>query len=113
MTSKQSVSVTLEGELSVRKVADMKQRLEKALAGSKPVILKTHTLTGIDAAALQLLVAARKSALASGKSLSIDTPKGGVLHKALAQLGLMPADADPADAEVAFWMGQKSQSEAA
>jgi ABC-type transporter Mla MlaB component len=113
MTSKQSMSVTLEGDLSVRTVADMKQRLEEALAGSRPVILNAHTLTGIDAAALQLLVAARKSALASGKSLGIDAPAGGVLHQALARYGLLPADPDPADAETAFWMGQKPRSEAA
>ena len=80
---------TLTGELTILNAADVRTQLLEALAHGEPLELDTRQVTEVDAAGLQVLLAAFKSA--SNEKLAIHFPvdlRGPAVTSALELLGL-------------------------
>lgn len=85
----------LPPELTIAQAAPLKQRLLDALRTGGPVLLDARAVTAVDAAGLQLLQAAHRSALASGQVLAFaDGVRGAVIEKAVEEAGLAPGRGD-------------------
>ena len=61
--------LTIEGELTIRNGAALREQLRTALAENDEVELNMAAVSEFDSAGLQLLIAAKKSAVAAGKTL--------------------------------------------
>lgn len=79
--------VTVSGKATVRSADEAKAALLEALAGAPEVLLDVSGITGIDAAFLQLLCAAQKSAAAAGKPLRLEGGCSGTLARSFAEAG--------------------------
>jgi anti-anti-sigma regulatory factor len=89
--------ISLPEELTIAEAADLRVRLLAALEGGGPVVLDGGAVADVDAAGLQLLCAARRSAAARGVTLTLRGPRGGPLARALEGAGLAHTpDAAPA-----------------
>ena len=83
--------VNLPQELTIAAVARLRDRLLEALAGGAPVVLDAAAVVDVDAAGLQVLCAARRSAAARGVELALRGGRGGPLARALEVAGLANA----------------------
>lgn len=72
--SRAKAVVKLNGEETLANAAGLKKRLLSALKKKKDVAVDGSKVSLIDGAALQVLVAAKKSALAKGQGLSVTNP---------------------------------------
>ncbi len=82
-------SLTLPPELTLARAAELKARLLEALAGGAPLALDGRGVTDVDAAGLQVLCAAGRSAAARGTSVSLTAgARSPALAEALALSGL-------------------------
>jgi ABC-type transporter Mla MlaB component len=98
MPDSDPADVVLDGALTVRTAAIVRDRLLAALAEHALVRVDCSAAESIDLSVLQLLLAARRSAAAAGKHVGLTAPAAGTLRGALEQAGLLPAaGADP------FW----------
>ena len=97
--------VAVSGSATQRQVAELHGRLTIALAEHGSVSIDCRAATDVDLSAIQLLLAARKSAAAAGNSLTLRYPADGALHAALLRGGFL---ADPA--EQAFWLKDQQVS---
>lgn len=79
----------LTGELKIATAEDLSRQLNTALA-SGDLTLCTKALASIDAASIQVLLAAFRTAQGLGRALAVDLPAGGVLETALERLALLP-----------------------
>jgi anti-anti-sigma regulatory factor len=114
MTGDRPFTTIISGEAGLRNVRDIADALLKAVAEHQSIIVDASGATSVDVTVLQLLVAARKSALASGKSLTLRAPADGVLRQALVKTGFVSADGRPLTPESTFWTDTgHPQSEAA
>ncbi|MGB3336878.1 MAG: STAS domain-containing protein [Devosia sp.] len=102
--------VKIAGEAGLRAAQDIAGSLRKALTGHSKVAIATEAITGADITTIQLLLAARKQALASGKSLTLATPPAGVLRDLLIQVGCLDADGIPLTSDGDFWTQPTGQS---
>jgi anti-anti-sigma regulatory factor len=75
------VVVWIEGKATIHGAAELKAALVEAFDSARKVVLDTSGVTEIDAAFLQLLCAARKSAIAANKVFQL----GGCCPEALAK----------------------------
>lgn len=82
------MDLRLPEELTIAEAADLRLRLLAALEGGAPVVLDGGAVADVDAAGLQLLCAARRSAAARGVKLTLRGPRGGPLARALEAAGL-------------------------
>lgn len=84
---------TLNGELTIARAAEIKAELLQAVAGNGPFKLDTAGVTEVDAAGLQLLLAAMNSA-ASRKNPVVFPPeaRGTAVSDALELVGLASSD---------------------
>lgn len=112
MSKKKLVEVSLAGDLGIRNAGELKQRLLDALSGAASIRIVARELTSIDTAALQLLIASRKSAEAAAIPVSVDAPADGVLAGALSRLGFAAASPQ-ARASKPFAVLEASQTGAA
>jgi anti-anti-sigma regulatory factor len=103
MTGHSTHTVEISGDAGLRNAREVADNLLKALAEHPSVAVDATSATSIDITILQLLVAARKSALASGKSLTLCAPADGVLRQALVKTGFVSADGRPLTPEGTFW----------
>jgi anti-anti-sigma regulatory factor len=103
MTGEQPHVVEISGETGLRNSRDIAALLTTALANHNNVAVDASKAASIDVTILQLLVAARKSALAAGKSLRLHAPAEGVLRQALTKTGFVSADGRPLTPEGTFW----------
>ena len=94
----------LEGELSIREAPDVAARLRDKLDVG-PLAVETDRLSSIDAAGLQVLVAAHATARARGVSLRVEARKDGVLARALARSGVAAASDLPLAWDGDAWIG--------
>jgi anti-anti-sigma factor len=79
----------LKGELCVTRATEVKQALLAALGKGESVQLDLRGVSEVDAAGLQLLLAARKSARALGQGFQLTTDgPHGVVNRVLALAGL-------------------------
>ena len=72
--SKAKAVVRLKSEETIANASGLKKRLLNALKKKADVSVDGSKVTEIDSAALQVLVAAKKSALSRGQGLSIANP---------------------------------------
>jgi len=98
--------LTLGGPLTVRHMGQIHTRVLEALRQYAFVNIDCSDATDVDLSFIQLVLSARKSAAATGKSLSLAHPAVGVLLERLMQAGLVgPADGQPVS-DQSFWLSQ-------
>lgn len=81
-------ALRLQGELTVWRAADLREALAAVLAGGGEARIDLGEVTGADAAGLQLLCAAHRSAAEKGVRLSVNL--GGAVARAAERAGLRP-----------------------
>lgn len=111
MTRANSHCVILTGEAGLRVAPNLADTLRQALAAHDTITVATQAITGADITTIQLLLAARKQALASGKSLSLAAPPVGALRELLVATGCIGADGRPSGGDSNFWAPQTDQGE--
>jgi ABC-type transporter Mla MlaB component len=100
--------IVLSGRMTIGEVEALREDILRGLNGCQRLTLDTDGLETVDAAGLQLLIAARHSAMRAGKTVRLAAePRGGLLA-ALVGAGFRPAgDAGPSDAgQDGFWWGR-------
>ena len=110
MTSKSVHVVKVSGDAGLKSAQDVAASLRQALAGHDRVSVATEAITGADITTIQLLLAARKQALATGKSLSLAAPPTGALRELLIQTGCLGADGQPLIQDGEFWTPAKGKA---
>ncbi|WP_292936740.1 STAS domain-containing protein [Noviherbaspirillum sp.] len=65
------LSLSLEGEMTIYQAAELKQLLLTSLAQCQTLEIDLSAITEIDAAGVQLLIAAKKAALAAQKDIRL------------------------------------------
>ncbi|WP_224703986.1 STAS domain-containing protein [Devosia aquimaris] len=103
MTDGSAFVVTLSGEAGLRAAQEIAETLRKALATHQSIAIATQAITGADITTIQLLLAARKLALASGKSIALAGSPAGPLREALIALGCIDAQGRPLSDDGDFW----------
>src|SRR5436305_247912 len=89
--------LTLVGALTVRNIEQIRTRLLQAMRRHRVVVVDCALATGVDLSFLQLVLAARKSAAAAGKTVALADRASGVLCDGLLEAGLLsPAGSPPA-----------------
>lgn len=109
MTESSTNVIEISGEAGIRQAVEIADRLRAALAKHDAVVVVLEAVTGIDITILQLLVSARKTALASGKSICLRAAAGGALRQALIKTGFVGPDGMPRTAEGDFWTRTSDQ----
>ena len=110
MTRDSVYVVKVTGDAGLRAAQDIAGTLRKALTGHNKVAVATEAITGADITTIQLLLAARKQALAAGNSLSLAAPPVGVLRDLLIQVGCLDAVGRPLTPDGDFWTHTTGQS---
>lgn len=102
--------IEISGDAGLRAAQDVAGALRQALADHDKVAIATDAMTGADITTIQLLLAARKQGLASGKSLSLAAPPIGALRELLIATGCLDAEGRPLTPEGDFWIPTTSQA---
>ena len=102
--------IEISGDAGLRAAQDIAVSLRQALADHDKIAIATEAMTVADITTIQLLLAARKQALASGKSLSLAAPPMGVLRELLIATGCLDADGRPLTPEGDFWISPTPQA---
>ncbi|MCW2244425.1 ABC-type transporter Mla MlaB component [Azospirillum fermentarium] len=92
-----TVVIGFSGALTIREAEEVFGRLREALETSERVEIDCSGVTEADITFIQLILAARTSAAAAGKTLMMSGPAGGALLDALAVCGLADGPQAP------FW----------
>jgi anti-anti-sigma regulatory factor len=96
--------VVLDGALNIRTIETVHGKLLAALAEHASVHIDCTAAETVDLSVIQILFAARQSALRAGKQLTLAAPAGGALRIALEQGGFPPSgNAEQGDDP--FWSG--------
>lgn len=66
--------ISLEGEVVIQRIQDIKQQILSALQGSEDLQLDLGKVTEMDTTGLQLLCSAHRSALRMGKIFRVSAP---------------------------------------
>lgn len=102
--------IKISGDAGLRSAQEIAGLLRQALTGHDTVAIATEAISGADITTIQLLLAARKQALASGKALSLHAPPTGVLRDLLVQTGCIGADGSPLTQDGDFWTQGKGKA---
>ena len=101
--------IEISGDAGLRAAQEIAAVLRQALASHNKIAVATEAMTGADITTIQLLLAARKQALASGKSLSLAAAPMGVLRELLIATGCLDAEGRPLTSEGDFWISPTLQ----
>ncbi len=93
------LKVELEGELTIRSITELRERLLEALKSGRAVVAKIADDAVADLTFVQLIEAARRSAQAAGQAFALAGPATGPLLETLRRAGLLSA---PTQTE--FWL---------
>ena len=88
MTGGKCAVVAIPEEATIRNAENIADQLNSALAASQTIEIDCSAIAGTDSSFLQLLIAARKSAVATGKHLTLSAPAAGALRDAVIECGL-------------------------
>lgn len=102
--------ILLSGELNVRSAAETQSTLLASLRANRSVQLDCTQVSDVDLTFVQLLLAARKSASASGVQISLTYTDDGPLDRALQRAGLGAAFAKATETDRAFWSSQAKET---
>ncbi len=100
----------LAGSLGLRDAARLSAELAEALAQPGPLTIDCSGLGDVDLAIVQLLVAAHKTAAATGKPLTLVSPPGGPLAALLVQAGFVSPDGRPLTPQGQFWSNAEGKA---
>jgi ABC-type transporter Mla MlaB component len=100
----------MSGDAGLRSAQEIAESLRQALAEHDTIRVSTDAVTTADITTIQILLAARKQALASGKSLSLAAPPSGALSDLLIQTGCLSADGRPLIQDGEFWTPAKGKA---
>ncbi len=89
-----AVLIALTGQQTLQAASHLKQDLLHALAQKSPVAIDLGGVEAIDAAALQLIVVAKRTASAAGQSVSVTCTADSIAAKQMLALGF-PDFVDP------------------
>lgn len=98
------------GEQTIRNCAEARDRLLAAIAENDTVVIDCRSLTEADLTLVQTLVAARRSADASGRRLRLSAPVAGPLQDVLRRGGFTGGAADACSADDTFWTTVEDQA---
>lgn len=111
MSSTSPFVVTLSGEAGLRAAQELAATLRQALANRDNIAIATQAISSADITTIQLLLAARKQALADGKSLTLAGAPTGALRDALVALGCIDAAGHAVSDDGNFWTPDTHQHE--
>ncbi len=94
--------VTIAGQIDVQSIAPVHRDLLNAVQGSNVIVLDVANVSDVDLTLVQLIVAARRYADASGKSLRLSGPATGKLHECLSRGGFLSGGV-----EKRFWQAEE------
>jgi len=86
--------LSFDGSLTVRTIAPLRDAILHAFASHAAIEVDCAGAESVDLAFIQLLIAARRSAVASGKAFGLAAPAAGALRVALEQGGFLPHGGD-------------------
>ncbi|NVO12444.1 MAG: STAS domain-containing protein [Rhodoplanes sp.] len=96
--------VDLDGLQTVRTIGVAHDRLKAAIADHAAVRIGLDGLEEFDLSLVQLVLAARRGALAAGKSLILAGPVRGPLYVTLDRAGFLSRDAADSLGGATFWL---------
>ena len=100
----------LKGSLGLRDVARLAEELERLLATPSPITIDCAELADVDLSIVQLLISARRTAIAAGRSLTLRHPSDGSLERLLKAAGILAGDGSPLTSDGQFWINAKAQA---
>ena len=106
MTAASVHIIEISGDAGLRAAQDIAVTLRQGLATHARLAIATAAITGADITTIQLLLAARKEALAAGRSLTLATPLGTVLRDLLVTTGCLDPQGRALTQEGEFWTPQ-------
>jgi anti-anti-sigma regulatory factor len=95
--------VGLDGALTVRRASEIRDQLRAALRAHRSVQVDCSEVTEVDISFIQLMLAARTTALESGKSFSLSGAATGVLRETLVRGGFIATQGRPPTPHEDFW----------
>jgi ABC-type transporter Mla MlaB component len=98
----------LVGPLTVRNIEEVRARLLEAAGQHRDVIIDCTLVTAIDLSFIQLVLAARRSAIAAGRTVSLSHPADGILYDRLLQAGILGAGAAEPAGDRALWLNEEA-----
>lgn len=101
-------SYALRGALTIAEVSSLAAEFQGLLSRNGAVELRTADLTDCDLSGLQLLIATLDQARLNAIELKIESPPGSVLHRMLAQHGLLAGPQPTAVLTGDHWVGVSS-----
>ncbi|CFX33164.1 protein of unknown function [Candidatus Filomicrobium marinum] len=107
MARKRRAKIALAGGLGLQDAKDTCAKLVQALEKFDTVEVDLSELTSVDVSIVQLLIAARKSASARGKALTISSNSSENFRGTLAEIGLSGTQGGGCNLDAAFWFGGK------
>ncbi len=94
--------VAFDGNLTLQTIDSVRDELSSALTSGKPVRIDCSAATEVDLSFIQLLLAAKRSALRLDRPLQLAAPADGPLLATLRRSGFVAEDGtEPADGR--FW----------
>ncbi len=95
--------ISLAGPVGLRNVAELAAELQRGLSASGPIVVDCAGLTEIDLSAVQLLLAAQRTARASGRAFALAAPPDGALGALLMTTGFLAEDGAPLTPDGGLW----------
>ena len=102
------IRLVFAGPLTVAVDRDVHARLRQALEADGELEIDASGATDMDISFLQMLLAARRSALLRGRSVRLVPPAGGILLDTLRRAGLVAADPELSYSGEGFWRGESA-----
>lgn len=103
MSRPPSHPLRLSGDLSLRNISELHRRLTEALAEHQAIDLDTREVESADTGTLQLLVAAAKTAAATGRTLGLAADAASPMGRALVRAGFFTEAGRPLVATLSSW----------
>jgi hypothetical protein len=99
--------VSFEGELGIRHVAELRERLLAAFGDSSSIVVKVDPDSRPDLSFVQLVESARVQARLEGKAFALASPAEGGLLSVLNRGGFLEAAGAP---DLDFWLHKETLS---
>jgi ABC-type transporter Mla MlaB component len=96
--------LVLEGELTIRTIEALQTTLRDLVAEHACATIDASGATQVDVSFVQLVLAARRSAAAAGKTIALAAPASGALRDALVRGGFVSPVAGQNRPSDAWWL---------
>lgn len=102
MSKAPTIVIAFSGPATLREADDVAERLKDALLAGDRVEIDCGGLSDVDLSFVQIVIAARKSAVVSGKEVALCVPASGRLARVLVEAGVGSAEMR------AFWFNEEA-----